>query len=296
MNMSNRKKGNSSFWLSIIIAFLLSIFLTMASYLGGIYFGLFNKTLILDSLNKTSYYGAIVDYTVDKAEALAIPMGLKPEVFKDVFTLDETYAEGKTLIEANLNGREYTPNTSKMKERLISNINLYLKQQNLTTTTEQQANINTFANTVADEYSKNLTIPYIKYFTNLRNIFSKLVIVGIPVLLALSAFAVFLLIRLHSWLHRALRYIAYSTLATSLMTAIFPIFLLINGSYKRINITPEYFYNFIMNYITESILTFIYISLLLLAISIFLIAAIFFKRRELTKKKASTHHARSAEF
>lgn len=288
--MSKQKKGHSSFWISTIIAFLLAIFLTMASYLGGIYFGLFNKALLLDSVNKTSYYNSIMDYTLEKVEALAIPMGLQPEVFDNVFTLDETYAEGKAIMQANLNGKEYTPDTSKVVDRLVSNINIYLNQQNLKITSEQQANITTFANTVANEYAHNLSLPYIKYYTNIRNMFAKLVYIGMPVLLVLSAFAVFLLLKLHSWLHRALRYIAYSTLAASLMTAILPIFLLINGSYKHLNISPEYFYNFMVNYITQSLFTFIYVSLLLFAISIVIIAVIYFRRRELTKKKHQNHH------
>ena len=284
--MSRQKKGISSFWISTIIALLLSIFLTMASYLGGIYFGVFNNALILDSVNKTAYYNAIMDYTLDKSQSLAIPMGLQPEVFDNVFTLDETYAEGNTLLQANLNGNEYIPDTSKVVNRLVSNINLYLKQNSLTVTNEQQTNITTFANIVANEYFQSLSLPYIKYYTNLRNMVSKLVYVGIPVLLLLSAFAIFLLMKMQRWVHMSLRYIVYSTLAASLMTAILPVYLLITGSYKHLNITPEYFYNFMVHYITESLFTFIYISLLLFVISIMIMTILFFKKRELIKKKA----------
>ena len=282
--MSKHRKGISSFWISTIIALLLSIFLTMASYLGGTYFGVFNKTLILDSLNKTSYYNAIMDYTIDRAQSLAIPMGLQPEVFDNVFTLEETYAEGNALIDANLDEQDYIPNTSKVVDRLVANINTYLKEKNLTATSEQQANITTFANTIAGEYTKNLSIPYIKYYTSLRNMFSKLVYVGIPLLLLLSAFAIFLLIKMQRWIHRSLRFIAYSTLAASLMTAGLPVFLLITGSYKHLNVSPEYFYNFIVHYITESLYTFIIISLLLFVISIMLMTIIQFKKRALMKR------------
>ena len=283
--MSKHRKGISSFWISTIIALLLSIFLTMASYLGGIYFGAFNKTLILDSLNKTSYYHAIMDNTLDKAQSLAIPMGLQPEVFDNVFTLDETYAEGNALIRANLDEQDYIPKTSNAVDRLVSNINIYLTQNNLTVTSEQQENIVTFANVVSDEYAKNLSVPYIKYYTSLRNISLKLIYFGVPLLLMLSAFAVFLLMKTQKWIHRSLRFIAYSTLSASLMTAGFPIFLLVTGPYKHLNVTPEYFYNFIVHYITESLFTFVYISLLLFVISIAVITVIRFKKRELIKSR-----------
>lgn len=289
--MSKQKKGESSFWLSTIIAFLLAIFLTMASYLGGTYFGLFNKTLILDSMNKTSYYNSIITYTQEKAESLAIPIGIPAEVFNDVFTLDETYAEGNALIKAKLNGANYTPDTTNVKQRIVANINTYLTTQNLSVTSEQKANITTFAQTVADEYSNNLSIPYLQYYVQLRNMVSKLVMIGLPVFLLLSLFAIVLLIKLHTWMHRALRYIAYSTLAASLMTAVLPIYILAKGVYRRINISPEYFYNFVMSYITQSIFTFLYISLLLLAISAAIIVVIYFRRRELTKKRPHHHHS-----
>lgn len=281
--MSKQKKGNSAFWISTIIAFLLAILLTMAGYLGGIYYDLFNKSFLLESVNNASYYNAVMDYSLEHAESLAIPMGLQPEVFDNVFNLDETYAEGNALMQANLDGKEYTPDTSKIFKRLVSNINLYLNQQNIKATTEQQNNITTFASEIADEYAHNLSIPYIKYYANVRTMFSKLIYVGIPVLLALSAFAVFLLIKLHSRLHTALRYITYSTLAASLMTAILPIFLLINGSYKRLNISPEYFYNFVVNYITQSLITFIYVSLALLIISVVMIIAVIFTNQKTTR-------------
>ena len=283
--MSKHKKGTSSFLISTIVALLLSIFLTMASYLGGIYFGAFNKTVVLDSINKTSYYNAVMDNTLDSAESMAIPIGLKPEVFYNVFTLEETSAEGKALIQADLAEKDYTPNTSKVVDRLVTNINLYLKRNNLTVTTEQQANITTFANDIGNEYANNLSLPYITYYTSLRNIFLKLVYFGVPLLLLLSAFAVSLLIKMQKWIHKSLRFVAYSTLSASIMTAGFPIFLLVTGPYKRLNVTPEYFYNFIVHYITESLFTFIYISVLLFVISIVVMIVIFFKKRELIRKR-----------
>lgn len=285
----NKNNKTSTFWISTIIAFLLSIFLTMASYLGGIYYGVFNKDIIIDSMNDGTFYNDIIDYTVNKASSLAIPMGLPETVFEDVFTFDETYNEAKAYITTNLAGNDYTPDTSNAVSRLVININKYLESQGYTITDEQENNIVTFAKTVAEEYSNNLTIPYFKYFVNVRNLFGKLAIVGLPILAVFSAFAIFLLFRLHKWAHRAMRYLAYSTIATALMTAILPALLLIGGIYKRISITPEYFYKFIVSYISRSLYTFMYFAALLAAISVILIVIISFRRKALTQ----SHHRNS---
>ena len=293
--MSNKKKGNSSFWISTIIAFLLSVFLTLASYLGGIYFGLFNNNLILDALNSTNYYNAILDNTSEKAAALAIPMGLPADIFNNVFTLDSTYSDGRAIMQNAFKGESYTLDTSDIENRITSNINIYLTSKNLTATPEQQNNINEFAQTVAGEYVKNISIPYINYYVQLRSMFSNVVMIGLPVLLLLSAAAVFLLIRLHRWLHRSLRYITYGTLAAAIMTGTIPLYALISGSYRHLNVSPEYFYNFLISYITQSIVTFLYISLLLFVISFALITVIYFRRKELKKKSERVIHRSTSE-
>lgn len=266
-----QRNKRGSFWLSTITAFLLSVFITMAGYLGCVYFGFLNNSLILDSISKTSYYSGVVDYTTENAQAMAIPMGLAPEVFNNVFSLNETYMEGEKLTKAELQGETYTPDVSDVKERLTANIGSYLAQQNITATAEQQANITSFVNTIAEDYSANLSVPSIKYFVSLKDMFTKMIYIGILVFIVLGAFAVFLLFKLHSRRTSTYRDIAYSTLGAALMTAILPIYVLVSGIYKKINITSQYFYNFVTDYITNSLLLFIYLAIVLFIVSLLFI-------------------------
>lgn len=286
-----KKENNKSTWfISTVIAFLLSIFVTMLSYLGGIYFGIFNKTILLDSMNTADYYSSIMEYTLDKVSSLAIPLGLDETIFDGVFTLEETSSEGKKLIQANLDGEDYTPDLSGMKKRLTDNINNYLYHEGLTANDEQKANIDKFVGTIADQFSANLKVPYISYYTQVRNLFVKVFWIGMPILVVLSAAAVILLIRLYQWWHKGLRFITYATLAATIMTAVLPLALLISGVYKRIHLSPEYFYYFMVRYINRSLTTFMIVSALLLAVSAAFICVIYYRRKSL--KNAAHEHSR----
>lgn len=284
-----KKENQKSIWLlSTVIAFLLSIFLTMLSYLGGIYFGIFNKRILLDSMNTADYYESINEYTYNSVSSLAIPLGLDESIFEGVFTLENASAEGQKLITANLNGETYAPDLSGMEQRLTDNINNYLYHQGLTANEEQQQNIGKFVTTISDQYRSNLKVPYISYYTQVRGLFLKIFVIGMPILLILSIGAVILLIRLHKWWHKGLRFITYATLAATIMTCILPLSLLISEVYKRIHISPEYFYYFMTRYIGRSLTTFMIVSAILLAISIVLICVIYYRRKAL--KKAAQQH------
>jgi hypothetical protein len=53
-----------------------------------------------------------------------------------------------------------------------------------------------------------------------------------------------------------------------LMVGIVPWYIMNSGFYKRIHLSPEYFYNFFVDYVTNILMSFIYFSIVWLVISI----------------------------
>ena len=91
-------------------------------------------------------------------------------------------------------------------------------------------------------------------------------------ILVLIMIAVFIIIKDHRYVHRAIRYITYSTLAAAYMTGIIPMYLYIKGIYRRLAISPAYYYNMLIKTADKSLLMFVYISIFFLVLSAGLIA------------------------
>lgn len=268
---------------SYVVSFILSIFITMISYMVGTYFGFFNKALLLDAMNKSSYYESVNLYTCEEAEDYAIPAGLDADIFKDVFTANGTYREGKAYLEATLNGENYVINTSDIRDRLSANIDQFLADNNIDSSGYDSASIDQFIDKVCAIYRSNLTVPYLSYYKGIKSMFSKVIMWGVPLLLVLSALAIFIIIKLHKWLHRALRHIAYSFLGAALMVTIMPSIVLLTKKYQYLNITPMYVNRLISRYIGQSLLIFLYTGFVLAAAGFIIITIIYYKRKSLMK-------------
>lgn len=275
---------------SVIVAFLLSIILTLLCYIFCVYFGMFNVRAVTNAINTSGYCQNIVEYSEKSSAEAAIPMGLPESVFVDIFDVTETRTEAHNYITASVEGHDYQPDTSAAKERLINSIHAYVQESGAELTDETKANADKFADEIMTAYAKNIKIPFFNYFVMVKNAVMGLIYIAIPVLLILSVAAIVILIRMHKWLHRALRYISYSTIAVSLMTFILPAYLMADGIYKRISISPEYVYNFLVKYIDNSLSTFFVMSGVFAAISAVLIVAIYIKRKKLEEKSRNHRH------
>ncbi|MDO5382661.1 MAG: hypothetical protein Q4F06_08110 [Eubacteriales bacterium] len=285
MSKKNKNKSNKTGMnaISTIISFLLSIFLTLICYLCGTYFGLFNKALILDAMNKSSYYESVNSYTYDEAVNLAIPANLNESIFDGVFSLNDTYREGKAYLEATLNGEHYTIDTTKIRSKLSENIKKYIAESNISPDAYNDNNINTFIDDVCRIYVSNLAVPYLSYYNGIKSMFKQIMLIGLPVLIILSLISIFLLTKTQKWIHRSLRYVAYSFLAAALMTTIMPAFLLITGGYSRLNLSPEFFSRLLSKYLGQSLMMYIYTSVIMLSAALIVILLVYYTRKKIVR-------------
>lgn len=288
-----KKKSKKAKIVSTILSFLLAIFITMFSYLIGLNFGLFNINNFVDSMN-VDFYVNINEYIRKEAVNAAIPYGVDADVFDNVFTMDITSIQASNKLRAQLQNENYEVNTSDLKERLYTNINQFVASKGFNTlTAEQQTSIDSLVEKVCKIYMDALTIPYMKQFANISNMFNNYILYGmiiVSVMMILSI--VFIFLANKRYIHKSLRYICYSTISASIMTAFLPIWALIDGFYKRIFISTEYIYTFFVNYIHNSIMIFVYLSLLLFAISLALIILIWYQRKALIARNKEESHRR----
>lgn len=278
----HHKKLNTA---SVILSFILSILLTIAGYLLGSCFGIFRSNLIPECAGKTAYYDSVYDTLVKDCILLGRPMMLPKETFQDIFDSADLYNDIKQAFYANLDNRSYTPDTSSIRQKLQSNIYQYARQNQIELGPDQEKIIQSFITSIEKEYTDNLNIPFITYYSSFKGMYNKFFLMILAIVLTLAAVDFFFLMRSHKYKHRSLRYVTYSTLAAALMTGVPPLFLYLQGSYKALNLKPEYFHNLIVEIVNSSLFSFVYVALFFLVVSVGLMYATKYIKNIVKNKK-----------
>ncbi len=256
----NKKKKRIRQGISYFTAYLMTLVFTLLFLIIGIYAGVFNDNVILNRLNKSNYYQSIYTTIMDNAQSVIMPTGLDVSVLDGVITKDMVYIGAKQTIEQSIQGNRLEPDVKTIKNSLRENILAYAKTHNMTYDSSQEAGLNTLCEAVAKEYTRMLDFPFVDYYVKYKAIYLKVFWILVPVIILLSAAMILVLLKLHRFKHQGIRYIAYSMLAASIMTMAVPIGLLISGDYRKISVSPQYFYHFMVSYIEWDITIFLYIG------------------------------------
>lgn len=260
--------------INFILSFLLSITLTGLSLLLVVEWSGFSRSSFDKNMSANHYYDFVKNDIYNEAETITLPTGLPNEVLNNVFTSFKISQDVSKYIDASLNGKLYTPDTAGISKELRMNIMNYLKKEGMQVSQEQQSNIDSYIASIEKMYMDTVKMPLISVFAKARGFYQKIFPIGLAVCALLIIICITMIIHLHLWIHRALRAITYSTLATGLMTSILPLYILNLGFYKRINLSPEYFYNFFTDYITNIFQAFVYFSVAWIVISVIIMTSI----------------------
>ena len=270
--------------INIFLSFMLSLTLVGLSLIIVIGLSCFRITSIYDDLSASNYYENVQAGIYDKAEAITLPTGLALDVLKDTVALDAVERDVKGYVRASFQGKTYQADTTGLRSKLEQNVNGYLMSVGIQPDKDQKANIVTYLQLVTDEYNNSIKIPLLDYLISARNVYQKILYVGIFICSAVMGVIVFLMLSMNGWRQGTLEYLTYSTLATAMMLAAAPAFVLLSGFYRRLRLSPEYFYQFTMTYITRLFEVLLYTGLYFGVISIILMLNVKSTKLKLSKK------------
>lgn len=259
-SVKRNKKEIVRFIISFILSFMVAIVLTFTAFMVSIYFGFLNQNTILGSLEKREFYNQVQEYFYENAKDITIPTGLPEEVLDDIVKLRQVYGDVNTYLSACLNGTEYKIDSSNVTKKLKEQVEAYYKSQNKEMTKEQKSALDTYASSIAQEYERDVKIPVVQYYSTIKGILKKVILVSLAFTLVFVLFTYFIISKIHRHRQDGIRFFVYSSLAGMLMTGIIPAVLLISRYYTRLNIRPEYFYQFAMNYFEKGMLIILYFS------------------------------------
>lgn len=262
------KRSTKSTAACIIGSLLLAIFLSVTAIIVSAKIGFASDGVIWDSMDEVDYYQTVYDDFMDKCESLAIPNGLDRTVFEGVFSAEQVRSDGRNYLKAELNSTAFKIDTEGYKQRLSENIYTYVERNDLTADGDLREIVAGFGDDILDYYMEIIRLPHASSLGAIIRMISDYFPFVFAAMFVLSVCTIWILIKLNPHRKgRLCRYLAYSTMSGAVSTLFVPVFCRVTGFYKKLQIYPEYLYDFIVNYFERGIDTLFVTGFLLLAIA-----------------------------
>lgn len=236
-------------FLSILLSFLLSMLFVTLSLLLVLQQYCFQKNTIIQALSSSNYYKNSYNELVNRVTAESLPTGLPSEVLQTLFQKNELEKDTLEYIDAMYQGEEYGQVEEERRVEWGACIDTFLETKNNIEVNRNQRK--EYIELLLKEYRKVVKLPLLDYFIKIRKEYQIIHFFGVLFCASMIMLIIIILVKLNGWLHRFLRYFAYSTLAASLMLGGVPVVLWITKSYNRLHLIPEFYNDFIACYIID---------------------------------------------
>lgn len=282
---SKREKNIGKIIFCVLFSFLLSVFLTIVSILAAIRIGFFNKELIFEYLDKVDFYSEVQQEVYKQISYEIVPTGLELNLIDETIPIEKVHNDVNGYIQACFDDVEYRIETAEIEDAMYKNIMDQFENMERQEDAGTQEHARRFISNIIEKYPDIIKFPYIKEFAGICTKMEPLLTMIMIAAAVMGIVCILFLLLLQRWKHRSLRYIIYAVLAAALMTVAVPAYLLIRKTYEGLGIRPVYLYNFCMEYIKASLLSFIWIGIGLLGSSVFLMIVVKLMKERLKKRK-----------
>lgn len=275
IRISNKDAKSKDVWrslISIVLGFLLTLFIVVFTLLMVIQWSGFSRGSFYDNMSKNNYYDYVLDDIMLETESITLPIGLPINVLDDVFSSYQIGQDVNAYIDASFDDLIFVPDTSKIEKLLEKNSRKALEDQGIIPNEEQENNLDNYIKAVVEIYKDKTKMPLLSVFDQAKDIYKEVFMIGIISVSVCMIIILLIIIKIHVWIHRAMRYISYSLISAGLMVGIVPGIILESGFYKKVHLSPEYFYNFVTDYVTNILKLFIYYGIAWILIAILVIA------------------------
>ena len=265
------KKPGKKVMMCSLFSFLLTLLIFLLITGIGITVGVFNDKSVVNKLSESNYYNKVYEVIHHNAEEAVKEAGFPTVVLENVITLERVYIGGKNYVNDVLNGTEPKIKTDKLRETLLENVDRYLDEQGLIRTEEMKNQSEALATVIEEEYRTGINLKFVDYYTEYRTNFMHMAYIGIPMILLLIFVICAMLIRMNQYKHRAVRYINYALIAASCLIILMAIYLLAAKHYSGLNLSPDYYNDFLITYLRWDIMVFLYLGEIGMALSLVLL-------------------------
>lgn len=282
--MAKKKNRGLRFAISCILSFILAVLFTAGTVMIAVKLGFLSENSVLAGMNKKDYYkSAETDFYQD-AKDYTIPVGLPVEVVEGIVDSETVYNDIKGYVVASVNHKEYSFDTGDLQSRLTENVYDYFRKEGLQMNEEQITTIPKYTQMVADIYVENMKVSYVTVLGKINAAVGDYLWIGVFACVFISILDIVMLVKMHHWKHRGVRFITYSSITTVILVASPVVIVGILEKFMKPNIAPEHLYYALVNYCASGLKIFVYLSIGWIVISVALLLLIKYLKKNSTRR------------
>lgn len=265
--------------LSLLFAFIMTLLFIILIIIFGLNIGVFNSRSIIKSIDQSDYFNKAYDRINQKTESIFSEFGLPEDTLSEVITPSRVHADGMNYVNAILN------NKTQYKAEINKDIELNIQQYISNQSEQPSSGVAQLGNAIEEEYKSVVELRFVDNLMTYKTNYRKLNTILLPFIILLVGILSYMLIRMYRHRYRGIRYIAYAMIASSVLILLIVSFWLLTKEYMGFEVAPDYYQQFVSNYIRMGLMVYVYIGIMGLVIAIALITLIGFMRNKIVYKK-----------
>lgn len=247
-----------------IFGFFLTVVLTLSLITATLASTVLNRNFIVTQFSSASFCQGVMDSVIDNALNLGIPSQIGEEELTGVFEYEKVQNDITMYMVKSFEGITYAVDTSAMAQKLTENINKAIVGDGVELTPEINKQVGVFVSQVMADYTSAVSFSFVSYLVKAVSLFNKILLPLCVGLVVAILVLVGLIVVFNKYMHRSLRQINYSIMAAALTGLIASMFCIISGIYTRVQLSPEYFYNMFVKYISTGLIVLLVLSIALI--------------------------------
>lgn len=223
-----------------VTAVFMTIIMTCLTYAAAVLVGLCIPGKIIGIVNNSNYYSEQAACIEQRLEDITKDAGLTESVYAGIFETEEIVNITREYTANKLNGYDDELNKEAVRERIKANVLALLEAEGKSKSMIDSDALNTYLEQAASIYEQTVNNALVLNYGNLRNNISKVMIVGIAVMIIVLGACICFIHALTKMRRKTLSYINRALEAAVALTAL-PALICYLGDFKKyIVYSPEY--------------------------------------------------------
>lgn len=223
-----------------VTAVFMTIIMTCLTYAAAVLVSLCIPGKIIGIVNNSNYYSEQAACIEQRLEDITKDAGLTESVYAGIFETEEIVNITREYTANKLNGYDDELNKEAVRERIKANVLALLEAEGKSKSMIDSDALNTYLEQAASIYEQTVNNALVLNYGNVRNNISKVMIVGIAVMIIVLGACICFIHALTKMRRKTLSYINRALEAAVALTAI-PALICYLGDFKKyIVYSPEY--------------------------------------------------------
>lgn len=256
--------------ISMLFSFFMAFFLFAFVLLCVVRFTLMNPSYILSKMNSVEFYENSVTELNRTIKQNAQPAGFDLELFNNFVKTADVQEDMQNYVKHGFDGERKALDTTKFESELSKTIQEYAASNNITINASVQTGIDNFVSANIENYHHFLEFPFLNYYVQGYDLYKKAFLIAAPLMAILTILMGFLLCRMYRSRRRKKRFLAYGFMGAGWMCAALPLVLIAIKAVERVQLSPQYLYNLIIQLGRNCLYILVIVGIILCLVGIFL--------------------------